>query len=100
MCFYLSVYPHHYHHHYHLEEGFLSSEHNLVEDQGLLEECQGLPGRRVMRCRGEGQGCLVLGEGRVMGYLGRECQGLPRGSQGCLSLGFLVCMPKPVSLSL
>ena len=31
---------------------------------------------------------------------GRECQGLPRGSQGCLSLGFLVCMPKPVGLSL
>ena len=53
-----------------------------------------------MRCRGEGQGCLVLGEGRVVGYLGRECQGLPRGSQGCLSLGFLVCMPKPVGLSL
>ena len=53
-----------------------------------------------MRCREEGQGCLVLGKGRVMGYLGRECQGVPRGSQGCLSLGFLVCMPKPVGLSL
>ena len=62
MCFYLSVYPHHY---------------------------QGLPGRRVMRCREEGQGCLVLGKGRVMGYLGRECQGVPRGSQGCLGPRFL-----------
>ena len=42
-----------------------------------------------MRCREEGQGCLVLGKGRVMGYLGRECQGVPRGSQGCLGPRFL-----------
>ena len=57
-----------------LEKGFLSSERNLVGDQGLLGECQGLPGRRIMRCRGEGQGCL----GRVMRCLGGG-QRLPEG---------------------
>ena len=74
----------------------------MVVDQGLLGECQGLPGMKVMRCREEGQGCLgthththntpttqVPGEGRVMGYLGGECQELPQGSQGCLGLRFL-----------
>ena len=101
MCFYFSVYPH-LRKPFFLEKWFLSSERNLVVDQGLLGECQGLPGMKVMRCREEGQGCLgtqththntpttqVPGEGRVMGYLGGECQGLPGGSQGCLGPRFV-----------
>ena len=82
----------------------LSSERNLVGDQGLLGECQGMPGMKVMRCREEGQGCLGThthtyaqythnsgawgGEGHGLPG-GGECQGLPGGSQGCLGPRFV-----------